>query len=168
MLAVLGKISATLERSESVNPDHLDQAIQFIKQFADGRHHAKEETLLFPAMESAGIPRNGGPIGVMLSEHEQGRKFVGGMVAASEGYRNGTTNAAINFARNARQYIDLLTEHISKEDNILFMMADAHLSPAKQQELTAEFTRLDQEGVRTGVEQTIQSMVDSMKRTYLP
>ena len=51
----------------------LDDAMDFIKTFADSCHHAKEEDLLFPAMGEAGFPSRGGPVGVMLMEHEQGR-----------------------------------------------------------------------------------------------
>ena len=50
--------------------------IGFLKEFADKCHHGKEEGLLFPAMVAAGIPDKGGPIGVMLAEHTQGRQFI--------------------------------------------------------------------------------------------
>ena len=51
----------------------FDEALDFFRNFADGCHHAKEENLLFPRMKERGVPENGGPIGVMLAEHEQGR-----------------------------------------------------------------------------------------------
>ena len=44
--------------------------------FADKCHHGKEEDVLFPELEKAGIARQGGPIGVMLHEHVSGREFI--------------------------------------------------------------------------------------------
>ncbi|MGD0266766.1 MAG: hemerythrin domain-containing protein, partial [Candidatus Methylomirabilota bacterium] len=38
-------------------------------------HHGKEENLLFKTMVDRGFPRQGGPIAVMLHEHETGRSF---------------------------------------------------------------------------------------------
>lgn len=168
MLAVLGKICDMLDRRERVNPEHLDLAITFIREFADRCHHAKEEKLLFPAMESAGIPREGGPIGVMLSEHDEGRQFVRGMASASAGYRNGNTNAAASFTGNARSFIALLREHILKEDDILFMMADTHLTPEKQADLVSEFDRVEREEIGVGRHEEFHRILDTMKNIYLP
>ncbi len=70
--------------------------------FADQCHHGKEEDLLFPAMEAAGIPRESGPIGVMLEEHNIGRQYVRGMAEAVSGYRAGETQAGRAFAQNAK------------------------------------------------------------------
>lgn len=168
MLAVLDKICDMLDRGERVNSAHLDQAIMFIREFADRCHHAKEEKLLFPAMESAGIPRDGGPIAVMLSEHDEGRRFVRGMTSASAEYRNGNTNAAASFTRNARSFIALLSEHIMKEDSILFTMADTHLTPEKQAELASEFDRVEREEIGVGRHEEFHRLLDTMKNIYLP
>jgi len=51
------------------------EIIAWLRGFADRNHHAKEETSLFPAMVKAGVPSMGGPIGVMLEEHERGRAW---------------------------------------------------------------------------------------------
>ena len=67
VLAVLEKAADRLEVDQGVQADYFLNAAEFIKGFADGCHHRKEEGVLFPAMEAAGIPRQGGPIGVMLA-----------------------------------------------------------------------------------------------------
>ncbi len=167
MLAVLGKICDLLDRGEHVNPAHVDQAIMFIREFADRCHHAKEEKFFFPAMESVGVPRDGGSIGVMLSEHDEGRQFVRGMTAAFAEYRNGNTNAAASLTRNARNYIALLNEHIKKEDDILFVMADTHLTPQKQEELASEFERVEREEIGVGRNEEFHQILNTMRNIYL-
>ena len=79
MLRILDKIAAKIEAKGSVDPHHLERIVEFLQVFADRCHHGKEEDLLFPEMEKAGIPREKGPIGVMLMEHDQGRAYVRGM-----------------------------------------------------------------------------------------
>ena len=75
-LQILAKISARLSQGKEVDLAHLDQVLDFLKTFVDKCHHGKEEDLLFPAMEREGVPRDGGPIGVMLQEHDLGRGYV--------------------------------------------------------------------------------------------
>ncbi|MFC1972404.1 hemerythrin domain-containing protein [Chloroflexota bacterium] len=86
-------------------------------------------------MENVGIPRDRGPIGVMLREHEMGRSYVKNMSEAVEKYKAGESSYSSQFVENAKKYTELLTQHIDKEDNILYPMADMQLSEEKQREL---------------------------------
>ena len=85
---------------------------------------------MFPVLEARGIPRDGGPIGVMLYEHQIARKLTRDMHDALANARADGTAAPESFRQAARSYIDLLTNHIFKEDNILFRIAQAMLTPA--------------------------------------
>lgn len=112
----------------------------FIKEFADGLHHAKEESLLFPMLEHRGIPREGGPIGCMLAEHDLGRRFARRIAQPLDG----SGADPVEFANAAEGYVDLLRQHIFKENHVLFAMADHVLSPNEQSELAAAFARQDE------------------------
>lgn len=147
LLRIVDVVCGKLESGEQVPGSHLEQIVEFIRSYADKYHHGKEEDLLFPAMAEAGIPREGGPIGAMLAEHVRGRGFVGGMAEAARKYKGGDRKAAGPVAINARSYHNLLTQHIDKEDLILFPMANAHISPDRQAELSTAFNRVEQEGV---------------------
>ncbi|MGQ9555776.1 MAG: hemerythrin domain-containing protein [Anaerolineae bacterium] len=143
MLRVLDEVSARLDAGQPVPPQHLNQITEFIQVFADRCHHGKEEDLLFPAMEEAGIPREGGPIGVMLAEHDIGRNFVRGMREGVARYEAGDRRACSQIADNARGYVNLLRQHIQKEDDILYMMADMHLLSQKQEQLLEQFEKVE-------------------------
>ncbi|HNV70129.1 MAG TPA: hemerythrin domain-containing protein [Candidatus Ozemobacteraceae bacterium] len=117
MLAVLEKICSRLERRETIPESHLAGILEFFQVFADKCHHAKEEEFLFPAYQSVGIPREGGPIGCMLAEHQEGRQAIAGMKAGLEVL---TREGPGTFIAHARAYASLLSEHIQKENNVLF------------------------------------------------
>jgi hemerythrin-like domain-containing protein len=104
--------------------DTIGDCVTFIRLFADACHHGKEEDLLFPELEAAGLPRHQGPIAVMLHEHEQGRAFARRMASSLPPAREGDGQALSNLNVAARGYIDLIRGHILKEDRILFEMAD--------------------------------------------
>jgi len=168
MLQILEKMCHELESGEEkVNPNHLDQVMEFIKVFVDKCHHAKEEELLFPAMEAAGIARERGPIGVMLMEHDIGRNYVKNLSEAVDKYRAGDSRASSGIVENARKYAGLLSEHIVKEDSILYPMAEAHLSEESQKKLLEEFERLENERVGAGKHEEFHKMLSSLRDIYL-
>jgi len=140
-LSVLEKVVAQIESGQSVPADFPKWAPQFFRQFADQCHHAKEEDLLFPLLKERGIPEEGGPIGCMLQEHEVGRDCVRRMREASEAAEfDGPA-----FAAAAKEFIPLLRQHIDKENNILFQMAQNVLSEADDADLTDKFSKVEQE-----------------------
>ena len=60
MLRILGKLESKLEAGEAINPQHLEQILEFITVFTDECHHGKAEQLLFPALEEVGIRKKVG------------------------------------------------------------------------------------------------------------
>ena len=164
VLASLEVAAGRLSAGESVSPQIFTMAADFIKGFADGCHHKKEEGVLFPAMQAAGVPRQGGPIGVMLAEHEQGRHFTADMRAAAERLAAGETDAREAVADNALRYVALLRGHIAKEDNILFAMADRVIGGAAQAEVSAAFDHVEQEETGQGVHERFLALADTIER----
>jgi hemerythrin-like domain-containing protein len=104
--------------------DRIGLCIRFIRLFADACHHGKEEDLLFPALIDEGLPRDSGPIAVMLHEHRLGREFAVTMADAIDDARAGDDQARRRLVSAGLDYVGLIRGHILKEDNVLFNMAD--------------------------------------------
>ena len=75
-MAVLKDCLDNLDASAE-DPVQMTRAMDFLLEFGDKVHNRKEEELLFPHMESKGIPVKGGPLGVMLQEHQAERDLLG-------------------------------------------------------------------------------------------
>ncbi len=155
------KISA-LERGAPPDQAYFEKAVDFIRTFADRCHHGKEENLLFRTMVNRGFPLQGGPIAVMLHEHDVGRSFVRGMAEAAA---NVATDPAATrgIVENGRGYIQLLRAHIDKENTILFPMADNVLSPEDQEQLGREFERFETEETGAGVHEASLELLEELK-----
>ncbi|MCH7819575.1 MAG: hemerythrin domain-containing protein [Candidatus Marinimicrobia bacterium] len=167
MLKILEKVCLRLDVGERVEETDLENIVEFFKEFADKCHHRKEEDLLFPALEEYGIPNEGGPIGVMLSEHVIGRDNVKEMSNSINDYKEGKEYSSKEFAGYARNYIALLTEHIDKENNILFVMADTRIPEERQQSLLLEFERAEEEKIGPGVHEKYHRLLDELSEVYL-
>jgi hemerythrin-like domain-containing protein len=149
------------------NTKDAGELVSFLKEFADGCHHGKEEGILFPAMEKAGILNEGGPIGVMLREHALGRDRIRGMKAALEsaGDLDGIARAA--FAREASGYIELLRQHIEKENNILFPLGEKALSPQTLEGLYDLFEDHEERVIGHGRHEELHAMLGEFEKRYL-
>lgn len=74
-LEMLDAMANRMEHGSPIDLERIKTLLDFFAVFADHCHHAKEEDIFFPILRERGIPKEGGPIGVMLYEHEEGRLF---------------------------------------------------------------------------------------------
>ena len=166
MLDITAKVCDNLESGQEVPSDHLEQIVEFIREFADRCHHGKEEDLLFSTMEEAGFSSEEGPIAVMLSEHTVGRDYVKKMAEAATSYREGDRKVIPTFVDNARGFVYLLRDHIYKENNILYPMADSRLTDEDQSKLEREFQRVNEESIGLEKIEYLLGLKDKLKSVY--
>jgi hemerythrin-like domain-containing protein len=163
VLAVLQKL--TTKPVENALDD-WKKALDFFSHFADKCHHFKEEQVLFPAMEEHGIPREGGPIGMMLMEHEEGRGYVRAMVAAIRLVETKNEVAKEILIEKAKAYLQLLREHIQKEDEILFRIADDVIPPDEQKALLRSFEEHEAKEIGEGVHEKYLRLVEELEEHH--
>ncbi len=154
-LDLLEKAVARLDAKRSLPEGFPQWASRFFHEFVDQCHHAKEEDVLFPVLKQRGIPEEGGPSGVMLHEHALGRDCVDKMRAASQA----EPFDAHTFAEAARQYLPLMRQHIFKENNILFRMAERVMTEADDADIASRFTQVEQERNLAGLQASFGSEV---------
>ena len=58
-------LAGHLREGRRVDVELLREAVDFMREFADKCHHAKEEELLFPALVAHGVPLHGCPLDVI-------------------------------------------------------------------------------------------------------
>jgi hemerythrin-like domain-containing protein len=165
-LRILEKVEAALGAKNEKAPDHLRQLLDFFKEFVDRCHHGKEEDVLFPELERRGVKREGGPIGVMLSEHEVGRGNVRAMADGLKRLRAGEAGAVAAIRESAGAYRDLLRAHIHKENNVLFPMADRIVPDDVAATLTEEFEEIERDRVGEGKHEAYHAILHTLKDVY--
>ncbi len=164
VLGGLERAASKLEQGQAVRPQFFLEAADFIKNFADGCHHHKEEGVLFVKMVECGMPKEQGPIAVMLGEHEQGRAFTRGMREAAEQLIAGDRAARTAIVANARGYAALLRQHIRKEDTVLFPMADRVIPPHEHDGVAEAFAHVEHHETGHGVHQKYLALAEALER----
>lgn len=125
LLDAFDRWTERLGAGEDVSGD-LEKFTLVLADLVDAHHHGKEEDILFAAMIEAGFPADGGPIAVMLHEHDLGRAHIRALRSLSA-----LPNVPVGPATShARGFGELLRAHIQKEDHILYPMALRLLGPS--------------------------------------
>ena len=120
-----------LQEGKTIPESILMPVIDFSKNFMDVCHHTKEEMSLFPALEKAGMPTTMGPIAMMLMEHETTRNIAKKIEESTDTYLK--SSDANQLIADMNEYIDHISQHLWKENNRLFMMAEARLQHVASQ-----------------------------------
>jgi hemerythrin-like domain-containing protein len=164
VITTLEKGAHSFEAGGSVGPSFFLDAADFIKGFADGCHHRKEEGVLFRMMSKHGVALEGGPVGVMLYEHEQGRIFTRNMRAAAERYQAGDASAKAEVIQNALGYAGLLRQHIIKEDRVLFPMANQVIPAELHAEISEAFEHVEHEETGEGIHEKYLALAEKLEQ----
>ena len=133
VIGALEKECNAIEKGKSIDKAFFNTAIDFIRNYADKFHHAKEEDILFKELCRDTVQMHCNPTQQMLHEHDLGRGFVKELEGA---VKKGDKTKVME---NARGYAGLLREHIDKEDNILYPMADQALNEETQKAMLKKF-----------------------------
>lgn len=163
VLVVVGAMErevASIERTGEAHADRVAQMVDFTRNFTDGCHHNKEEKVLFPLLEQREAAA-GGPVSVMLSEHEAGRRAIRAIDEALPRVAD-DASARKTVAENLGLYAQLLRLHINKENNVLFPLADRLLNASDKERLTIEFDRIETEETGAGVHERYHALAHEL------
>ncbi len=102
----------------------------------------------------------------MLHEHTIGREYIKEISAKVKNYKIGYSNSVESIAASMTNYVDLLENHIHKEENVLFPMADKILSGQKQKKIFSKFDKIEEEVVGHGVHEQYHELLEQLKNRY--
>lgn len=162
-MAVLKNCLENLDQTAS-RPVQIKRAIDFLLEFGDRMHNRKEENFLFPLMQERGIPSQGGPIGVMLMEHDAERKLLQSMAATLPGLAMANSAAMNRFKQEGLDYLKVRAEHIWKENDILYPMARQVFAAGDNDTLLREFKKINQETYGPEAQKLFSNMVEEAEK----
>jgi hemerythrin-like domain-containing protein len=158
-LDVLDAMSASVEKNGTVESFDVGKILDFLRWFADAHHQAKEETILFPALESAAASQRRS-VEHMTLEHDQERALI------EEMEKDLRLANLSEFVACANRLSSTLRNHIYKEDRILFETADAVLSPQEDDAAFERLCRFDTVSDKQALEERLREL-RSLEWKYL-
>jgi len=152
------------QETGKVDLEKIDKMVDFFRNFIDRCHHTKEEKHLFPKMQERGMVNVAEPISVMMHEHEEGRERVKAIAEALSQTRGGVPSGIESLKNHLLAYVELLRAHISKEDNVLFPLADMLFTPEDQHALVDAFEKVETEEIGEGVHEKYHQLAHNLAK----
>jgi hemerythrin-like domain-containing protein len=168
---VLGSLQTFVGQLAPAQPEARTRVAayaEFFREFADRCHHGKEEDRLFVTMGNHGFSSTGGPVYVMLQEHELGRSHVRALAGVGEGDGELSASEVVTVRTHALEFISLLAAHIMKEDKILFPAADRTIPSAELDSLAAAFDEFETSVMGDGTQERLRALADSLIVAFPP
>ncbi len=159
MITLVEKNTDLLEQGKFRNWQFYLDAVDFIRNYADRFHHAKEEDVLFVALIDNGMPEKQSPIEAMHMEHDQGRAHVRAMEEAAQKALQGEPGQGAIIAEHAKGYAALLRGHIEKEDGILYPLAERILPEEMRGPMRGAYAAA--EAKTPGLEEKYRTLVEN-------
>jgi hypothetical protein len=139
---VFAAMETKLSAAEGPPPALVGLLVDYL-HYVDHCHNQKEELHLFPRLEAKGMPRHGGPLGVMLQEHEQAREILARLVPLATAYAGGNRGQLAELRVAFGEYASLCKDHFWKENDILYPMALRMLSDVEAAEVVAGIEQVE-------------------------
>jgi hemerythrin-like domain-containing protein len=145
VVSAMAILAERLEKGESLGQGELQEIFGFMRMFADKCHHGKEEVHLFPLLRRKGVSVSGCPLAILMAEHQRGRTLVKDMLTFIVEYGKGETGAKNSLVRVLTDLTKLYSNHIWKENYLLFPMTDKILNPEEKKDLLMKFDDVERE-----------------------
>jgi hemerythrin-like domain-containing protein len=166
-VGVLGRLCEQAAAGAADDHAHsAGQVLEFLREFAQRCHNAKEEELLFPALVRRGIPSNRGLLAAQLAGRRQGRQLMDAMTWAQAAWAAGKAGAGSRFSAAATAYHALLEQHVAAEHDVVFAVAEQALDDVAQDALTHAFGRFELQVLGTGRRSALYRQLDRLLLRY--
>jgi len=121
----------TKRRINDALMETLKKVIYYVRNYVDKCHHVKEENILFKKVTDMDN------IYAMITEHEMGYNLIR---IATEGIES---NNQTQIKQALLGYVDLIREHIKREEKIMYLWFEKILSNMQKTEIQKEFEAVD-------------------------
>lgn len=159
MIAVLRRLAVGIEESNTVDPQSIRSATDFIRWYADRCHHGKEEDILFRELATKPMdPPLGDLMAELIRDHVFGRQLTGDLVSANDAYASGDTARLADITATLRALVDFYPAHIEKEERLFFKPCMRYLSQEERTEMLRDFDEFDRTLIHSRYEERVEEL----------
>jgi len=144
MIKLMGVQLEQLKRGKDPDLSFIDSAVGFMKTYADGCHHGKEEEILFRDLGKKSLSGEHDRImKELVREHDMGRKSTIALVDARTRYAQGKSTSLGGIIENLEKFVKFYPMHIEKEDKHFFIPCMEYFSQKEKDQMLEELLEFD-------------------------
>jgi len=146
-------------KTGQADPDFIDTATGYMREFADSCHHGKEERILFTRLaEKPLAPELKKTMEDLIQEHVLMRKITNDLVRAKEKYLKNDPGGKAEIISGLNDIVQLYPAHMEKEDKHFFFPAMGYLSDEEKDNMLDTFFEFDSRLFHDGYRATVAGL----------
>jgi hemerythrin-like domain-containing protein len=159
MLRIVDKKLNIMEQQNEADLNFIDIAVDFIKNYADKRHHGKEENIIFRDLSKKQLSaEHKRTMEELIREHVMGRSNVKKVIDAKESYFQGNKDSLKDIIYNIGILIRFYPKHIEKEDKHFFISCMDYFSEQERDSMLKEGEEFDKRLGQTDYEEIVKQL----------
>ncbi len=139
MIALLKNELQRITSKTEVNSVFINNAVDFMRIYADRTHHGKEEDILFRELKKKKISKQHETMmNDLINDHMFARKTTGELVKANQDHLNGISDAINIIIEKLAILTEFYPKHIEKEDKHFFIPVMEYFTQTEKNNMLEE------------------------------
>ena len=165
MLKVMSNISKNIKEKKVFYTNDVEKIVDFLTVYVDKCHRNKEEAVFYPALLLSKHPFKN--IGLIINEHSMGKSYLDEIMCCVVSCKLGSSFSGERIADCMINYVELIQNHIQKEENEYFPLANKALTEEAQSEMSKQFKLINDEFVGMDIHTRYDKLLKTMESKYL-
>ncbi|MBD3259034.1 cation-binding protein [Candidatus Woesearchaeota archaeon] len=146
---LIERMVGVLKKRKKIDDDLIKKTVDFFRNYADNRHHGKEEKILFKRLEKKDMtPGLKKIMKRLIKEHEQGRAIIKSLEKNDKDAK-----------KLIKDLIKLYPPHIDTEDNDFFLPCMQYLSEKEQKKMVDEYKKVDKKYPESKYRKMVEQLI---------
>ena len=166
LLEIMSKIAAKIKSKDVFYPTDVEEIIDYLIIIIDKSHHGKEDEVFYPELISTGISKEAEPLSLINYEHTLAKRYLKEISSCVVNCKIGNDFSGELLADSLTNYVVVIQNHIKREEEFVFPIANEVLSTEKQNEILQRFEHIDQQNITHSFLDRFNKLVNKLKSKY--
>jgi len=166
LLEIMSKIAAKIKSKDVFYPTDVEEIIDYLIIIIDKSHQGKEDEVFYPELMSTGISKETEPLSIINYEHVLAKRYLKEISSCVVNCKIGNDFSGDLLADSLTNYVIVIQNHIKREEEIVFPIANEVFSEEKQHEILQRFEVIDQQNITHSFLERFNKLLNKLKSKY--
>ena len=166
LLDIMSKIALKIKSKDVFYPNDVEEVVKYLINIIENSHHGKEDDVFYPELISSGIPKETAPLSIINYEHLISVNYLKDISSCVENCKIGNDFSGELLADSLTNYVIAIKNHIQREEEIVFPIANEVFSIEKQNDILQRFEIIEQKYISNSFNDQFDKLLNKFKNKY--
>ena len=166
LLDIMSKIALKIKSKDVFYPNDVEEVVKYLINIIENSHHGKEDDVFYPELISSGIPKETAPLSIINYEHIISVNYLKDISSCVVNCKIGNDFSGELLADSLTNYVIAIKNHIQREEEIVFPIANEVFSIEKQNEILQRFEVIEQKYISNSFNDQFEKLLNKFKKKY--